>query len=404
MSSEQIVNNIVNLRRAGMKFGTERTRALLDALGSPDEKLKIIHVAGSNGKGSVCEYLTRILIAAGKRVGTYTTPKVFCFEEQFRIDGKADAALVEKYLKAADDAAEKLEDSPTAYERQTAAAFYMFVQEDCEYAVTECCMGGLLDTTNAVTHKVLALITSVSLEHTAFLGPRLEDIAAHKAGIIKDCPSIISRCVPEEVRGIFFEKGAKLCADVSEIEEKEDGTYFIFEGKRYFTRMQGCRQPYNAALAISAARVLGIEEGAISRGIEEAYLAGRLQKVVARGRIYILDGAHNPESFIPLAHLLTTAYAKKRRTLVYGCLSDKDIDGVLSALSGCAESIIAVQPDSYRAMDMGKIVNACRRHFSDVCTAVGVSNALDLADGDVVAVCGSFTLLKEAMEWTEKRQ
>ena len=168
--------------------------------------------------------------------------------------------------------------------------------------------------------------------------------------------------------------------------------------------MQGCRQPYNAALAISAARVLGIEGGAISRGIEDAYLAGRLQKVVARGRIYILDGAHNPESFIPLAHLLTTAYAKKRRTLVYGCLSDKDIDGVLSALSGCAESIIAVQPDSYRAMDMGKIVNACRRHFSDVGTAVGVSNALDLADGDVVAVCGSFTLLKEAMEWTEKRQ
>ena len=123
------------MRSGGMKFGTERTRALLDALGSPDDKLKIIHVAGSNGKGSACAYLTHILLACGKTVGTYTTPEVFSFEEQYLVNGKASAALCEKYLSAVQRAADGLDDKPPSYERQTAAAYLMFAEEGCEYAV-----------------------------------------------------------------------------------------------------------------------------------------------------------------------------------------------------------------------------------------------------------------------------
>ena len=399
-----VTKQIVGMRSGGMKFGTERTRALLDALGSPDDKLKIIHVAGSNGKGSACAYLTHILLACGKTVGTYTTPEVFSFEEQYLVNGKASAELCEKYLSAVQRAADNMDDKPTAYERQTAAAYLMFAEEGCEYAVIECCMGGLLDTTNAANKKGVAVITSVSLEHTAWLGGTLEEIARHKAGIIKDCPAVISRCVPEEVRGIFYSLGAVLSDGPTDIEEGENGTFFTCGGVRCFTRMKGCRQPFNAAAAITAAKLLGFGGEEVKRGVASAELAGRLQEVRARGRLYILDGAHNPESFIPLTALLKGKYGALRRTVIYGCLNDKDIKTVLGELEGCAESVVAVQPESYRAMDGQKILSECRAVFGKARLAPSVGDALGVADGDVVVVCGTFTILKEAYEWIEKRQ
>ena len=404
LQSGNVVNKIVGMRSDGMKFGTERTRALLDALGSPDEKLKIIHVAGTNGKGSVCTYLTSILLAAGKTVGTYMTPEVYCFEEQFLINGSTDARLTEECLLRVQKAAEGMADKPTAYERQTAAAFLIFAKAGCEYAVIECCMGGLLDTTNAANKKILAVITSISLEHTAFLGNTLSEIARHKSGIIKGCPSVISRCVPEEVRPIFYSLGSALAQDVSGINEESGGTSFECGGRKYFTRMLGCRQPYNAATAITSAHMLGIGEESIAAGISAAYLKGRLQIDRIGSTDYITDGAHNPESFIPLANELRGRYAGKRRAIIYGCLSDKDITSVLASLKGCAEKITAVRPLNYRAMDYNKILEECRAAFKDVAEADSVQSALDTARADVVAVCGSFTLLKEAEEWIEKRR
>lgn len=388
------------MRERGMRFGTWRTRELLNLLGSPDEKLKIIHVAGTNGKGSVCTYLTHILLAAGKRVGTYVTPEVFSFEEQFLIDGSP-CTSCEDYLSRVNAVADGMADSPTAYERQTAAAFLMFAGEGCEYAVIECCMGGLLDTTNAVNRKELAVITSISLEHTAYLGDTLGEIALHKAGIINGCRSVISRCVPQEVRGTFFGRGAVLAAQPEDIEEGGNGTYFSCGGRRYFTKMLGCMQPYNAALAISAAEMFGVAPVYIERGIAQAEIGGRLQVITARGRDYILDGAHNPESFIPLVSLLKGRYGGARRTLVYGCLGDKDIKSVLRSLKGCAEEVIAVRPPGNRAMSREDIIAACSEEFSRVRGAHSVGEALSMAECDVVAVCGTFTILKEAKEWID---
>lgn len=397
-----VTDRIVNMRADGMRFGTERTRALLDKLGSPDEKLKIIHVSGTNGKGSVCAYLTSILLADGKTVGTYTTPEVFSFEEQFCINGEP-LRTYEKYLRRVQQAADGMADSPTAYERQTAAAFLMFAGERCEYAVVECCIGGLEDTTNAVNKKLLAVVTSVSLEHTKYLGDTLEKIARHKVGIINNCPSVISRCVPQEVRPIFFNLGAVIAEEPCDIRECEGGTYFDCGGQRYFTKMLGCRQPYNATTAITAAKILGIGDAATVHGIAQAEIPGRLQLIRADGRDYILDGAHNPESFIPLAAMLVGRYAGRERGIIYGCLSDKDIGTVLNGLKGCAEHVVGVRPDSYRAMDFDKIISECRAVFADVGGAASMSEALESCRGDVVAVCGTFTFLKEAREWIEKR-
>ena len=159
-----------------------------------------------------------------------------------------------------------------------------------------------------------------------------------------------------------------------------------------------------SGILASSAKLLGFGGKEVKRGVASAELAGRLQEIRARGRLYILDGAHNPESFIPLTALLKGKYGALRRTVIYGCLNDKDIKTVLGELEGCAESVVAVQPESYRAMDGQKILSECRAVFGKARLAPSVGDALGVADGDVVVVCGTFTILKEAYEWIEKRQ
>ena len=162
-------------------------------------------------------------------------------------------------------------------------------------------------------------------------------------------------------------------------------------------------QPHNAAVAITCAQLLGIGAEDIAHGIAAAELPGRLQIIKSRGKEYVLDGAHNPESFIPLAGLLGEN-AGKTRTVVYGCLSDKNADAVLKMLRGCVEKFIAVRAPSYRAMDFNKMFSACRAVFPECIAADSIPHALDMASGGIVAVCGSFTLLKEAKQWIEKEQ
>ena len=383
MRYEKVLTALENLSFRGMDFGVERTRAMLDALGKPDGRMRIIHVAGTNGKGSVAEYLTQILVAAGKRTGTFTSPEVYDYFGQFRIDGKkinlnlfCDAA--EAVLKIAGDA--------TRFEAETATALYAFYLAGCEYAVVECGSGGTYDATNAVLRKKLALITSISLEHTSVLGKTLDSIRAHKAGIIKDgCEALISGCNTRETIEYFENLGATVA------------------GKCEFVPVFGEEQTYNAGLAAEAAKRLGIEETAIYEGIKNTKPDGRMETVEADGKTYILDGAHNPQSFNPLVNYLSE-YAKAEETsIIFGCLSDKDINANVRSLAGLAKEIIAVECESPRAMKLGNIFKACKTYFGNASAAASVSNALEKASGKTVAVCGSFTLLKEAKNWIEKR-
>ena len=371
-------------------FTIKPTRDILDALGSPDREIKIIHIAGTNGKGSTAEFFTRILIAAGKKTGTFCSPQVYSYYDQFRIDGKViSPESFEKYrtesLRFADGASE--------FETDTATAIYAFFKEGCEYAVIECGMGGLHDATNAVYKKELAVITSISLEHTAYLGNTLKEICTQKAGIIKDCPAVINAYQSDEVKEFF--KGYRFA---DKIEKVFDGG-FIYDGKKFELNAAGCLQPYNAACAIEGARILGIDEGAIYRGIKESNPRGRLEKIEAGGKTYILDGAHNPAAFEPLSK-----YLKDNRncTIIFGCLNDKDIDGNLSHLIG--REIIAVPCPSPRTRSAEDVAEHVRKFFENVKTAESVTEALQKADGEEVVVCGSFTLLKEALEWIEKRR
>lgn len=358
--------------------GTFVTRSILNNLGSPDDALKIIHIAGTNGKGSTAEYFTRILIAAGKRVGTFTSPAVYDFYDQFKIDGvPLSAEVAEKYFGRALSAAEGL--GATDFEIQTAGVLLAFRQEGCEWAVIECGMGGAGDATNAINKKELAVITSIALEHTAYLGDTVEKICGQKAGIIKNCPAVVNGCQPSDAKKYFGKLKVRFAEGAENLQQS------------------------NALTAAEGARILGLPEEAIREGIKNAKLAGRVERFFASGRNYILDGAHNPAAFEPLKNALESL-PRSEVTIIFGCLKDKDIGGNLSALFKLSESVIAVECVSPRKMPLGEIEDSCKKFFNSVSLAKSVSDALDKAHTKTVVVCGSFTLLKEAKQWIEKRQ
>ncbi|MCD8308509.1 MAG: bifunctional folylpolyglutamate synthase/dihydrofolate synthase [Clostridia bacterium] len=403
MSNYPATQYVRTLQQKGSKYGLERERELLNRLGSPDNKLKIVHVAGTNGKGSVCAYITSVLIAAGKSVGTFTSPAVFSYEEQFMVNGVKSADLTEEYLAKTLCAAQGMEDKPTSFELETAAALLMFCGEGCEYAVVECGLGGLCDSTNAIAKKEVAVINSISLEHTAILGDTVLKIAEQKAGIIKNCPAVINGLQPPEVLRYLRDIGGVIADDVQILTEDINGCKFLCGGKEYEISMHGNVQPYNAAVAIKVCKLLGIQDEFIAQGLIKATLAGRIQ-IINSVKTYILDGAHNPSGFVPLADYLKKYYSDADITIIYGCLSDKDICGCLQHLSGVNAKVIAVSPPSYRAKPCGEIYGECKKFFTDVTAAQSVSAALSAAKSGVVVVCGSFTVLKEAEEWIGKRQ
>lgn len=393
-----LADKFISLNNGVVHLGLDRMYRLLPLAGFDADRLKIIHIAGTNGKGSVAEYITRILLAAGKSVGTFTSPFALDYCEQFRIDGVpvGRGVLEELLIKT-----QSLVPEATPFEVETAACLSLFCERNAEYAVIECGMGGLTDATNAVGKKELALITSVSLEHTAYLGDTIESICAHKAGIANGCHAIVSAYQPPEAREYFRRAGFCFADGELVILGGQSGFQrFLYRGEEYRIRMNGAAQPYNAALAIEAAEYLGIDRGAICRGLEEAYLAGRTELIEKDGRTFILDGAHNPASMKNLAEYIRENFIRVD-DVIYGCLSDKDIYGSLEKLNGCCRRITAVRPNSPRAMDIEKIYGACAEMFGCAYRAYSVAEALEKS-GKTVAVCGSFTLIKEAFKWIEK--
>ncbi|MGN1372777.1 MAG: bifunctional folylpolyglutamate synthase/dihydrofolate synthase [Candidatus Coproplasma sp.] len=385
------------------KYGTKRCEELLKLCGNPDKKLKIIHIAGTNGKGSTAEYITSVLLSAGKRVGTFTSPYVFCFEEQFRIDGQPlPSGVLQGYLSEVEQIAEAIDDAPSPFELQTATALHSFYKEGCEYAVIECGLGGRDDATNAIAAKQVAVITSISLEHVAELGSTLKDICTAKSGIIKNCPAVVSAYQIQEVKDFFTGFNPVFAGENLKLESaSEAGQSFSYKGRRYEIKMLGGAQPYNAATAIEVCRLLGIDERSIARGLKTASLGGRLEVIKCRGVKYILDGGHNPGAVKELAVLLGQAEGEKE--LVFGCLSDKDVEGIAQLLSPNFKRAILFSPESYRAMPLEKIVKAFSGK-TDYTTALSINEALEKTQCKTVVVCGSFTFIKEAREWIRKLQ
>lgn len=425
MTYTQAVAYIHSLLKFGMKPGLQRIEALLERLGRPDRKLKVLHVAGTNGKGSTCAMLSAVLRQAGYKTGLFISPYVVNFRERIQINGnyippRELAVRTEKLKKIADELAmENL--GPTEFEFITALALCWFADAGCEAVVLETGLGGRLDSTNVVENPLVSVITSISLDHTAILGDTLEQIALEKSGIIKPgCPVVVSPGLQVEalkvIRSAAAGKGSVLYqpAPADEIQSlglmgsrftpgdtvgrRPDGGVERLPAPNddYTVGLAGAHQVQNALTALEAVRRCGlrVSETALRDGLQTVCFPARLE-LLQRDPVVILDGAHNPEGAAALA--AAVAPYSGRLTAVMGMMEDKDYDTVLSVLAPLCRSIITVQVrGNPRSLTAAALARAASVYCNSVTAASSYKQALALAGeqsaGGPVLVCGSFYL------------
>ncbi len=392
-------------------------RALLHALGDPQDVLRFVHVAGTNGKGSVCALLESVLRAAGIHTGLYISPHLRRFNERIRIGGRcvSDATLTAAITEVR--RAERRGTLPlTMFDRTTAAALYCFAQSGCDIVVLETGLGGRFDATNVIAVPECAVICAIGLDHTQLLGDTLEQIAAEKAGIIKPGrPVALYQPEEPDVLAVFSDtcrtRGAALhVADFSQIERLTDGadrqTFRYRGGAPLALPLPGDFQVRNAATALEALALLraqgwDIPDAALTRGFASVRWPARFSRV-ARAPDFIVDGGHNPQCAAALAESLLRYYPNRRRVLLLGMLADKDADGFLSRIVPCADAVVCTAPESARALSASALGARIpdkpvfiRPSLPD---AVETARAAAGADG-VVCAAGSLYLAGELLEY-----
>lgn len=397
MTEREAISYIENQGWSATRLGLERTRELLAALGDPQKKLKFVHVAGSNGKGSTCAMLDAILRSAGYRTGLYISPYIQEFCERMQINGQnipgEALAGITQQVKAIADA---MEDHPSQFELVTAIAMVWFLREQCDIVVLEVGMGGALDSTNVIDAPEVAIITNIGLEHTEYLGNSLEEIAATKAGIIKPgCDAVLygqGREVEEMVERVCRDRGVPLTVARS-------------DNLEYRISLLGEYQIRNAAVVLETVKRLRrrgweIPETAVVRGLEQVRWPGRMELAQRRPDV-ILDGAHNPQCMQALAQSLRGLYPGKEMIFLIGVLADKDYPAMMGELLPLAKEFFTLAPDSPRALPAGKLAAylETRGAKASPCGSIreGLDRALAAAGAeDVICVCGSLYLIGEA--------
>lgn len=401
--------------------GLGRIRELLRRLGDPQKGLRFIHVAGTNGKGSVCACLSSVLEAAGYRVGLNTSPHLERFHERIRVNG---AEISDEALGAAVDrvrsAAEDMPEHPTEFELITAAAFLHFLERRCDVVVLETGLGGALDASNVIETPELAVLTAMGVDHAAILGPTLGDIAAAKAGIIKPGGTVISRggCpeADEVFRRICRERGAQLTElDLSRLTIRRldlGGAVFDFAPWEKLTLpLAGTYQPQNAALALTALETLRakgwrLPDEALRRGLAAVRWPGRFE-VLCRDPVFLLDGAHNAHGMRAAAQSLRALFPERRLTFLLGILADKDAGEMLDLLAPLAKRVLVLRPDSPRAMDPAALCALLAQRGVEARPCAGPEEGVALAAEESGPVCalGSLYLCGEIRSaWFKKER
>ena len=407
MNYEQALEYIHAVQWAGHKPGLSRTRTLLAALGDPQRQLRFVHIAGTNGKGSTAAMMASCLHKAGYRVGLYTSPFLNRFNERIQVDGQqiGDQELVELVEKVR-PAAEAMTDVPTEFEIITALGMLYFAQKQCDVVVLEVGLGGTLDSTNVIEHPECAVITALGMDHVKELGPTLADIAAAKAGIIKEgCPVVSYGGVPEAdavIRRVAAEKHAQLTeVDFGRLQVDGgdlDQVTFDFDGlDRVRLPLIGSYQPRNAALAITALRVMrekgwNIPESAIRAGLETVQWAGRFE-LLRHHPAFVLDGSHNSHGMTATVQSLRDRFPGQKFVFLVSIMADKDVDKMLELLAPLAVRFVTVAAHTPRAMPAQTLAEHIRRYG---CTAeaaptieAGVKRAVELGGEGPVCALGT---------------
>lgn len=376
------------------RLGLERIRELLERMGCPQDRLRFVHVAGTNGKGSTCAYLAGILQAAGYRTGLFTSPYIMRFEERIRINGHNiphdDLRDVTLFVRGhAEAQALATGEHPTEFELMTAVAFEHFARQACDIVVAEVGLGGRLDSTNVIAAPEACVITRIGLDHTGLLGDAPEAIAREKAGIIKPGAPVVSW--PQDDAGAMraIKEAAASCGcelfvpDFSKLEtgavDVRGTRAFRYRERAYETRLLASYQPANAALAIEAACALrhrgwNVPDAAIERGIGQTLWPGRFE-VVSAAPPTVVDGGHNPQGAEVLADSLRDVFPGKAVTFVTGVLADKDYGNMIRAVAPLARAFVCAAPPNPRALPAADLARAIRAQVPG--SAVPVEPASD---------------------------
>lgn len=351
------------LRLVGSRFGTDCEKELLSLLGNPQDKLRFIHVAGTNGKGSFCSMMSSVLQKQGYKVGLYTSPYIVVFNDRIRVNGLpiAEDDINDLFLRVRQKA-DTMKTPPSSFDFITAAAFLWFYETKCDIVVLEVGLGGRYDSTNVIKSSLLSVITGIAFDHTEILGDTIEKIAWEKAGIIKEsCPALYGGNDEKALAVIekeCEEKHSELTVinpDLLKILSTTlDGTEFEFDGKEYFIRLLGLYQPANAATVLAAIDVLRkhgfeISETAVKDGLSSAVWQARFEKI-ADEPVVLYDGGHNPQGVRAAVESVRAYFGDKKINLLVGILADKAHGEMAEELAKIADRVICIAPPSPRAL------------------------------------------------------
>lgn len=423
MNFEEAMEFMHNLTKFGFNFGLGRIEELMSRLGNPHKELRVIHVGGTNGKGSTATMIAGILQAAGYRTGIFTSPHLHSYCERYKINGEEIsrdriAQLLTGLRPHLEEMVAEGFEHPTEFEVSTAMAFLYFFEEEADFLVLEVGLGGAIDSTNVVL-PLVSVITNVAMDHMDYLGQTIREIATVKAGIIKEGVPVVTAVdrteALEVIRAISGQKGCHLLEvgrdatwelKSSRIEGQE---FNITSGDRLFTdlfiRLTGFHQVINAATAVAAILALvkygyTFTEDQVREGLAGARWPARLEMVCESPRV-LLDGAHNLDGALSLHRALTEVYDYRGLILVFGMLGDKEREKVVSRLAPLAKSVIVTRPNSPRAGDWEKIADQVSQYVEEVYLIEDIRQAVTkgmalAGPEDLVCVTGSLYMVAEA--------
>lgn len=422
MNYEEAMNFIQNTNKFGSVLGLDNIRELLERLGNPQDQLRVVHIAGTNGKGSTLAFLAGIFRESGYRAGRYVSPASFSYEERFRINeeniSKKDLCFyMEKIKNVAEEMVKDGLSHPTMFEIETALSFLYFLDKKVDVVLLETGMGGRLDATNVVKKPIATVIASIGMDHMQFLGDTLEKIASEKAGIIKEGCPVISYDNTKEVNEVIKNKAKQMHAKVTFVnsagirvlQESLNGESFSYRSSdgRWYEKIDipllGRHQINNAALALETLNVIKnyycISDFQTEDGMRKTIWRGRIE-ILEREPMVICDGAHNPDGAKSLLSFLQNNFTNQRLIYIIGVLSDKDYEQMVQILAPAADKIYTVAPDNPRALSSRELCNCISKYHQNVEERQRLAECLSevrqkAEKDDVIIICGTLSFQNE---------
>lgn len=412
MEIDKLLDELYSYSMHGIKLGLENINRICEELGNPQESYKIIHIAGTNGKGSTATTIETILLEAGYKTGKYTSPHILKFNERIRMNGEdiSDEEIAH-YYEVVKEAIKRAEVKPTFFEVTTAMMFKYFQDKKADYVVLETGMGGRFDATN-ITKAELCVITNVTLDHTEYLGDTIYKIAKEKAGIVKDCPKVIvADKNPEFLKAIKEEK-----AQVINVLDKYDSVKFELDFQNFVTKIKigedifdfslfGEYQVKNFLCAYEVALELGIDKDVIKRACRKTVWQCRFERY-STDPLVILDGAHNPDGMMELKKVVEKGYAPEEVVAIVSILKDKDSEKMLEILRGAVSNIICTSIEENPRGTKGEVLYKKIKDKTGCVVENDIIKAYDDAlkmNKKLILICGSFYLLSNFKEEINKK-